>query len=150
MKFIGDLARALRPLGAGEAGNALIEFALAVPILMILVLVTADYASLANDKVNLEAATRAGAQYARKNTGASGATVAAYGNFPAGVTPSVTIVCTCVDNSAVSCNGTCTGGDTRVVQYIQVSATQNFTPWFPYAGFAFPATLSASTSLRIK
>jgi len=156
MKLIGNRARATRPRGAFEAGSALVEFAIAAPILIILVLGTADYASLANDTMNLRAATRGAAEYAQAHPTASGATVAAYGNFPAGVTPAVSIVCTCIDNSARTCpaagavNPCSAMSDRRVIQYVRVSATQTFAPWFSSADFAFPSSLSASTLLRIQ
>lgn len=135
----------------GNAGNAAVEFAFAVPILMMLLLVGADYALIANQMLTLLAATRGGAQYARSNPTASGATVAAYGGFPAGVTPTVSTFCTCADNSAASCStGGCNvGGDTRVIQYVQVTASQNFTP-FSYTGFVFPSQVTASTALRVQ
>lgn len=134
-----------------DDGNAAVEFALVVPILMMLLLVGADYALIANQTLTLLAATRGAVQYARTNPTASGATVAAYGGFPAGVTPSVSTFCTCADNSSVSCSaGSCSvGGDTRVIQYVQVTASQNFTP-FSYTGFVFPSQVTASTALRVQ
>jgi Flp pilus assembly protein TadG len=156
MKLFGNREHASRPRGAGEAGNAMAEFALAAPILMILVLVTADYASLTNATVNLWAATQGAAEYAKANPTATGSTVAAYGNFPAGVTPTVSTFCTCTNNSSVTCPAAgalnpCGGViDRRLIKYVAVSATQTFAPWFSYAGFAFPSSLSASTSLRFQ
>lgn len=156
MKLIANRKCAARPRGALDAGSAIVEFALAAPILIILVLGTADYASLANDTMNLRAATRGAAEYAQAYPTASGATVASYGNFPAGVTPTVSTVCICTDNSVQTCpaagvaNPCRAMGDPRVIQYVRVSATQTFTPWFSYADFAFPSSLSASTSLRFK
>lgn len=152
MKLIGNRAHASRPRGIGEAGGALVEFALAAPILAILVAATADYAALMNGTVNLRAATRGAAEYAKANPTASGSTVVAYGNFPAGVTPTVSTFCTCTDNTSVTCPAAgaadpCGG---RVIMYVEVSATQTFTPWLPYADFAFPSSLSASTSLRFQ
>jgi len=68
--------------------------------------------------------------------------------------------CTCVDGGVVDCSrGTCNvGGDTRVLQYIRVSATQNSSPLFgvinfgylPATTFLFPALLSAQTTTRIE
>jgi Flp pilus assembly protein TadG len=144
------LTRIVAPLWRDAAGNAAIELAFAMPILLLLVLVAADYASLANQTVNLQAATRSAAQYARGFPNASGATLAAYGNFPAGVTPSVSTFCTCVNNVAVTCSGSCSGTDTRIIKYVQVSATQPFSPWFSYAGLTFPQSLSASVALRMQ
>ncbi len=140
-----------RPSRPWNEGSAAVEFALAVPILMMLVLLAADYALFCNQQISLMAATRGAAEYARSHTTASGSTVAAYGNFPAGVTPTVSTFCTCADNSSVNCTGgTCSvSGDTRVMQYVQVSASRNFTPLFSYGGFPL-SQVSASTALRVQ
>jgi hypothetical protein len=70
--------------------------------------------------------------------------------------------CTCVDGTVVNCStGTCSVGtppDTRVLQYIQISATQSFSPLFsltnfgymPQTTFGFPSSLSGQTTTRIQ
>jgi len=145
---------------AGNAGSALVEFAITAPLLVSLALGAADYGDLTNQQTILEAATRAGAEYARANPSggpswtAVKSTVTSFTTFASTVTPTVTTICTCVDNAPVTCPGTaaCASGhgtDTRVIQYVSVAATQNFTPMLAYAAsFAFPGSLSAVAVTR--
>lgn len=146
-------ARIAGVLRHDAAGNAAIELAIALPVFVMLVLITADYAFLANDTLHLKAATRFAAQFARKYPDASASTLAAHSGFRSGTTPSVTLLCTCPDNTSVTCpapgdESPCRGSDTRVITYVRVNATQSFTPLFSHAGFAFPSSLSASMTLR--
>ena len=151
----------LHTLCARQEGTAVVEFGLVVPIIMILLAGTLDYAAYVYAVMNLNAATRGAVEYAKANTGASASTVMTYGNFPSSVTSSnvtVSTVCTCADNSSPSggtCSGTCSvtfagRTDTRVIEYIQVSATQNFTPWMPYSNLLLPSSLAASSYLRVQ
>ena len=145
---------------AGNAGSALVEFAITAPLLVFLALGAADFGDLTNQQAILEAATRAGAEYARANflTDVNWTQtknkVTGFTSFSSTVTPTVTTICTCVDNATVTCPGTtaCAGGhgtDARVIQYVSVAATQNFTPMLAYAAsFAFPGSLSAVAVTR--
>jgi hypothetical protein len=145
-----------------KVGNAAIEFALVLPILMILLAGTLDYAAYVNSLMNLNAAARGGAEWAKVNfpTGStsvtcpSNGTICQYGNFPSGVSVTYAPVCTCVDNSTAggSCPSapTCTGSDPRVIEYVQVNATQSFSSAVPYTSLLLPTSLSASAALRVQ
>src|SRR6202047_2949056 len=54
---------------ACNAGSAAVEFAVTAPVLVALVIGGADYSIMANKQDALEAATRAGAEYARATPG---------------------------------------------------------------------------------
>src|ERR1700757_2903437 len=140
----------------GIDGAAAVEFAITAPMLVVLVLGIADYGLLVADSSALEGATRAGAEVGKVNPSVTGAQLAAF--FPSGITPTVTSVCTCVDNTWP--NGTacppgpfdtpCAGKtnpftsatDPRVFEYVQVTATQSFSPMVSYSKFGFPASLT--------
>src|SRR6516165_10456792 len=100
-----------------EKGTAAIEFALATPILVILVLGTADFGMLMNTSASLRGATRAGAEYAKANwnnpsvanvttttqqrvCGFLGLTLSNSSCSP--VTPNVSTSCTCDDDTYVT------------------------------------------------
>src|SRR5215469_17131522 len=100
-----------------EKGTAAIEFALATPILVVLVLGTADFGMLMNTSASLRGAARAGAEYAKANwnnpsvtdpTTATEQQVCGFlgltlsGSSCSPVTPSVETSCTCDDNSSVT------------------------------------------------
>jgi len=159
----------------GNIGSAAVEFAIIAPFMVVLVLGIADYGLLVNDSASLEGATRAVAEYARNSPYCVGAgltdsnCISGINNLvstlkssntaisSATFTPSATIstpanYCTCVDGSVVSCStGTCNvGGDTRIIQYIKISATQSINPVVSYGTYTSAKSLNAQTSTRIQ
>jgi Flp pilus assembly protein TadG len=148
----------------GSDGTALVEFALAAPILVTLVLGIADFGMLAAKNAALEGATRVGAEYARNMrtstcqniTSSSCITdiknaMQSTGNFSPALTfpsdPSTS--CECDDGSSIACGTTSVGaGKTPNRMLITVTATQTYTPILPWPGI--PTSLTASTELRIE
>jgi hypothetical protein len=147
----------------GSHGTALVEFALAAPILVTLVLGIADLGLLAANTAALEGATRVGAEYARNNTTCSQGditgssciagiknAVQSAGNFSPPVTfpsdPSVS--CECDDGSSITCGTTCVAGKTPNRVLITVSASQSYTPILPWPGL--PSSVTASTEMRVE
>ena len=59
----------------------------------------ADYGLLMGTTASLEGAARAGAEVAKANPSVTAAQLTALNLFPTGITPTVTSVCTCVDNT---------------------------------------------------
>lgn len=150
---------------AGTAGNAAVEFALTAPLLAALVIGGADYSIMANNQEVLEAATRAGAEYGRANysTDAPSWTntksyVTGYMSFSPAVTASASTVYTCVDGTNAGstlaaattfCNSH-QPTDPRVLQYVSVTATQNFSALLAWSAFGFPSSLTATTVARFQ
>jgi Flp pilus assembly protein TadG len=147
----------------GVEGAVLVEFALAAPILVTLVLGIADFGLLAAGNAALEGATRVGAEYARNNstcqadiqsstciTGIKNAMQSTGGfspalTFPNDPSPS----CECDDGSSITCGTTCVGaGKTPNRVLITVMASQTFSPILPWPGI--PTSLTASTELRVQ
>jgi hypothetical protein len=145
-------------------GNVAIEFAIAAPVLIMLILGVADYGTLMNTSASLRGATRAGAEYARANwnnpsvsdptTGAEQQVCGFLGLPFAGgscspVTPGVSTSCTCVDNTSVTCptstgsNPCAADSDKRVLFYVTVTS-----PMFAWSSFAFPSSLTEKTLVR--
>jgi Flp pilus assembly protein TadG len=162
--MMGQLLRSLlRRWDACNSGAAAAELAITAPLLLFLVLGVADYGDLMNSASGLVAGTRSGAEVAKANPSVTSEQLTNLNIFPSGATPTVsTPFCTCVDNTSVTCPGAgatnpCLAKtDPRVLKYITVSATQNFTPWFPVTNFfklgsfGFPTSLSASTTVRLQ
>jgi Flp pilus assembly protein TadG len=147
----------------GVEGAVLVEFALAAPILVTLVLGIADFGMLAAQTAALEGATRVGAEYARNNTtcqsditGSSCITgiknaVTSTGNFiPAPTFPSdPSPSCECDDGTSITCGTTCVGaGKTPNRVLITVTASQTFSPISPWPGI--PTSLTATTEMRVQ
>ena len=147
---------------AWGAGSAAVEFAVTAPVLVLLVIGGADYSIMANKQDALEAATRAGAEYGRANYVSDAPSwnntksyVRGYTTFSPVVTVSASTVCTCVDGTTTACPGAafCNAhqpADPRVLQYVSITATQNFSALLAWSAFGFPATLSATTVARFQ
>jgi Flp pilus assembly protein TadG len=153
-KLIGSLRRRGK---ARNAGAAAVELAITAPLLVVLVLGVADYGQLVNSAASVVGATRAGAEVAKANPSVTAAQLTALNLFPSGVTPTVSApICTCVDNTSVSCPGAGAGNpcganaDTRVLKYLPVSATRSFSPLVAWSSFTFPSSLCASTAVRLQ
>jgi Flp pilus assembly protein TadG len=147
----------------GSDGAVLVEFALAAPILVTVVLGIADFGMMAAQNAALEGATRVGAEYARNNstcqedissssciTGIENA-VTNSGNFSPAITfpSSPSASCGCDDGSSITCGTTCVGaGKTPNRVFITVTASQTFTPILPWPGI--PTSLTATTEMRVE
>jgi len=158
----------------GVEGAAAVELAITASLLALLVLGVADYGALMGSSASLEGATRAGAEYAKvDSTDTTGIEAQVCGHLGltlnsgscSPVTPNASPVCTCVDgtwpNGAV-CPPPLTGVnpcttitnpytnliDTRVLQYVQVTATQTYSLLVPYASFTPVPSLTAQTTAR--
>jgi Flp pilus assembly protein TadG len=153
-----------------------IEFAIAAPVLITLFLGAADYGTLMNTAASLRGAARAGTEYAKANwnnpavTNVTTSTEQQVCTFLAltfdtgtqtcsPVTPSVSTSCTCSDDASVTCPTPGSGSstpcpvtagqtDTRVFQFVSVTATQSFSPILSLTGFVFPSTVKATSVVR--
>ena len=148
----------MRNLAADRCGNVMIEFALALPVLALLLVGMADLGSFGLQKSAMLQGAQAGAQYgiidssntANINSTAEGATGLS------GVTATSTVFCECVAGTTVTCTTTCSGGTTRK-QYVTVTTTRSFTSALSvvahsFGGFATwtpPSTVSASVTLIV-
>ena len=143
----------------GSHGTALVEVALAAPILVTLVLGIADFGMLAANTAALEGVTRVGAEYARnvcKGDMSSScissikSTMTSTGNFSPPITfpsdPSAS--CECDDGSSITCGTTCAVGKTPNRVLITVTASQQFSPILPWPGI--PTSVTASTEMRVE
>jgi Flp pilus assembly protein TadG len=146
----------------GSDGSVIVEFALAAPILVTLVLGIADFGMLAARTAALEGATRVGAEYARNNSTCQDITAStcisgiksamqSTGNFSPALTypsdPSPS--CECDDGTSITCGTTCVGaGKTPNRVLVTVTASQTYTPILPWPGI--PTSITASTEMRIQ
>ena len=148
----------------GVNGTAAVELAITAPVLVLLGLGVADYGILMGSAASLESAARAGAEVAKVTPSVTAATLTSLGLFPSGATPTVTSVCSCVDNTwpgGAACppgpfDTPCTGKqnpftsatDPRVFEYVRVTAMQSFSPMVSYASFGFPSSLTGEAFTR--
>ena len=156
-------------LGRGvrsDAGNALVELAVALPLLVLTLIGTADFARVFYDAIELSNAARAGAQYGAANLANAGnvanmQTIATSAINITGVTATASRLCQCATNAgaftatspANSCTTpaatACTGGTHRVMT-VTVTAQKTFTTIVKFLGVApWSRVIIRSATLRV-
>jgi Flp pilus assembly protein TadG len=145
-------------LAADRSGNIIIEFALALPILIVLTLGLLDLGRYSMQKSALLQGARAGAQYgvlapteeANINSTAQTATGLT------GVTATSSVFCECVSGATVLCSTTCSGGAT-IRRYVTVNMNKTFDSVLTTSTLSFgalgswtpPTTMSASVTMMV-
>lgn len=112
---------------ADRRGNLLIEFAIALPVLLLLLVGMFDLGRYGLEKSAMLQGARAGAQYgivayaesANINSTARDATGLS------GVTATNSVFCECTSGVAVVCSTTCSGG-VQIKRYVTVTTTKSF------------------------
>ena len=143
-----------------QAGTALVEFALVLPLLMLLLLGVVEIGRYAYFAIQVGNAARAGAQYgaqngttAYDNTGIINAAKADGNNSIAALTVTPSNYCWCWDGSSgttVNCStGTCASGS-HLVEYVQVTVSGKVDPLFNYPFLPSSLTVSNTATMRIE
>jgi len=146
-RIANRLARCLRGVSA-------LEFAFVAPVLALLVMGGIDLGNAVQQTLRLEAAARAGAQYAfSRPDDANGITAAIRANLPGWdniVIPSPAKICRCPNGGTVPCQGGSCGNDAPAI-YITVRVTRPFTASTPVSATVIPSTtLSGHVELRLR
>lgn len=142
-----------------QAGTALVEFALVLPLLMLLLLGVVEIGRYAYFAIQVGNAARAGAQYGAQNgttaydtTGIVNAAKADGNNSVAGLTVTPSNYCWCWNGSSgstVSCNsGTCPNGS-HLVEYVQVTVSGTVNPLFNYPFLPSSLSVNNTATMRI-
>jgi Flp pilus assembly protein TadG len=155
------LAR-LGGLAPAKGGNAAIEFALATPILIGLLVPVADIGMAFSQQIKVQQAAQAGAQYALLHgwdsastppgSKISNAVTAATTLASVSATPAPTTSCGCPSGTAITaatCSSTCSDGE-AAGSYVFVNAQSAYTPTLPYSVFGSGVTLTAQAAVRIQ
>ncbi|HEY9079907.1 TadE family protein [Magnetovibrio sp.] len=109
-----------------------VEFALLVPVMGVMLLGLLDYAIVAFHKMELESATRSGAQYAMldsSDTSLISTTVKNSTNLDTDfLEVDIAEFCECIDGSSITCADTCATGSVR--SFMRITATYTHNPIF--------------------
>jgi Flp pilus assembly protein TadG len=148
----------LARLATHGGGNVMLEFALALPVLTLLLLGLLDLGRYGLQKSAMLQGAREGAQYgmmaysdsANINTTAQNATGLT------GVTAINNVFCECVSGTTVSCTSTCSGGGSPK-RYVTVTTTKSFSSVLSVTTMSFgsmgswtpPTSLSASVTMIV-
>lgn len=129
---------------SGDSGQALIETALSLSLLVLLLLGAAEFGRLAYAAIEVANAARAGAAYATQNTGTAsdgpGIQTAAQNDAPnlSGLTATSSISCICSDGSSASCTDNTACSTSHVVETVTINTQASFDPLIHVPGL--PAT----------
>jgi Flp pilus assembly protein TadG len=135
-----------------KRGMVTIEFALAAPLIMLLLAGALDFGRVLRASICVADAARAGAQYgslsSANSSNLSGMQTAALNAAPdiIGMTAVAVKSCKCSGGASVSCSGSCVGG--KMLVYVQVTAQMTCSSVFGYPGLGYSGTISSSASMR--
>jgi Flp pilus assembly protein TadG len=153
---IGRWSRRLRRLVRCDSGNSAIEFGLAAPILIGLLVPVADLGIAFAEQIQVQQAAQAGAQYALlhgyDNAAISSAVTNGTTLSAVSATPAPSQSCGCPTGTAIttaSCGSTCANGETAG-SYVWVNAQAAHTPLLPYSVLGDSVTLAATTAVRVQ
>lgn len=149
---VPDAARQAARRGS-RRGTALVEYALAMPLLLLLLAGALDYGMSLRTATLVSAAARAGAAFATmslaNSTNTAGIQAAAVNSAPnvSGMTVTSARSCQCPGGGSVSCSGSCTG---TMLIYVQVNTQASAPPVLSYSGLGFSGATSAQVSMRVQ
>jgi Flp pilus assembly protein TadG len=132
----------------------MVEFALAAPLLLLLLAGVLDYSLALRTAIAVSDAARAGAHYGSLNQANAGDTAgiqtAARNAVPnlTGMTVTTARTCKCANGSAVSCTGSCGGGAISV--FTEVTTQTTASNAFSYPGLSFSGAISAKAVMRAR
>ncbi len=148
MPTLSRLLHRLQHLACDRRGVAAVEFAVILPVLAVALMGTIDLGSAIQQALRLEAAARAGAQYAMSTPTDQAGIESAVRNALTGwddvtVQPAA-MSCVCPGSGAVSCSSTTCGP--AVQRYVSIVVTRSFSGLL----LADLTTLQGDMTLRIR
>ena len=154
MKFFHTFRRLRR----SEAGQSLLEMALATPFLLSMLLGAIEMGRMFYLGIEVRNAARAGVAYGAQTTttaaNSTGITQAAQNDAPdisaLSVTP--TTYCQCSNNPGtnVTCNpNPCSGSGVRQILFVEVQTSAQFQTWTHFPGVHSPYTLTGQAIMRV-
>ena len=143
---------ATRRLVATRRGIIGVDFALAAPLLILILIGLADFGRAWYDSMSLNMAARSAVEYARSNPyDTAGIQLAALstGGVTSGASVKSDLFCTCRGPNPVLCTDMCPDLRAPLV-YLSVTVTGPFHSLLPDLGLGVPSTISRSATLRVQ
>ena len=156
-----------KTLSRSTAGQAVLELALALLILLPILVGIADFGRYAYASIEVVNAAHAGAMYGAQNASTACDKMGMVASATADASDMVGMTATasgnntnCRASALCACSGSpqtlsscstisCTGAN-RVVQYVKVNTTATVTPIFNYPGFPSTLTLTGQAIMRVE
>lgn len=144
----------LKSIPRAVLGTAAVEFAIAAPVLLILVFGAAEIGYSGYQAMQVQDAVEAGALYVSKHGWNSSGITTAVSNATdvtgLAVTPAPAQFCGCPGPTGVTaagCSSTCSGGNSPG-HYVQINATLTRKSLIPNSGLPLPTTFTAQSIVR--
>ena len=151
----GMRPRALSDADRGRSGSAALEFGLAIPLLLIILMGVAELGFAMHQAMQVYNAVEAGALYAAQNgfdsAGITTAVEKATGSQGISATPAPQQFCGCPGVAGIaetSCSSTCSSGSPPG-HYVRISAALAHQTILPYPPLPLPKTLTAKSVIRL-
>ena len=150
-----------RPSSGGTAGQSLVELALALPVFLLILVGTADFARFTWTTIEVSNAARAGAQYGAQSSitasdepGISNAARQDGADLLSGLTvtpPTHTCSCSTAPTSTIQCATALTAcpSPNIILEYVQVNTSATVTPLFHYPGVGSTFTARGQALMEV-
>lgn len=142
-----------------ERGNAALEFALATPMLVAMLVPVADLGMAFSEQIQVQQAAQAGAQYATFHpwntsspTAISNAVLAAGNLSTLTASPAPKQTCGCPSGSAITtttCGSICSDSQSAGY-YVTVNAQAPYTSAMPYSVLGSSVIITAQSTVRVR
>lgn len=140
----------------GESGQALVELALVLPVFVLLLIGSAEFARLAYASIEVANAARAGIQYGAQNrstsvdlTGMEAAAVQDAANVTA-LQASAANFCVCGSGGPINCASAQSSCNGRILDYVQVNTSATVDPLFHCPGLPKTFTMYGQAVMRVE
>ena len=141
-------------LGRDRSGAAATEFALLFPLLALLLAGIIDFSRLISQRMQVQAAAQAGADYAIRhgwNGTAIAETIARTSPIAIAANPAPRLVSACLSGTEIveTLTPTCSSG-LFTGKYVLASAQASFKPLMPWPGLIVPDTIVSTALTRVQ
>ena len=147
-------------LGRSASGVSAVEFALATPVLLALIVPIIDLGLAFSEQMKVQQAAQAGAQYASLHgydSASISSAVTGATTLSVNASPVPGQQCGCISGTTVTlagsppCTTTCANGLTPGT-YVTVNAWASYSPITPYSSYlnAIPTKLTATSTVRVQ
>lgn len=164
-----SLRTILRPCSDEDRGSALVEFALMLPIFVLLLLGAAEFARLTYYSIELANAARAAVQYGAQNhataadfngilNAAQSDAVEIMGGSDVSSSPKISLTnpttttyCTCSDGTIVTLSNAASLclAPAKIYTFVQVNLSAQITPYIQAPGLPTTYTLTSNATMRV-
>ena len=139
-----------------DPGAALVEMAVAMPLLLLMVLGVGDFGRVLYTAITLSHAARAGAAYGAQSNGYTGDTAGIQqaaeeeAQNIAPITVTSQRICECTGGTPVSCTTASCGSYGVPRAFVEVTTTRTFQTLVPFPGIPDTVPLSRTAKVRVQ